>query len=55
MELAREVEENLASVLDIADIRAELTFLRHIDSQPGFYSKPVVRRALHRYLYCTVG
>ena len=48
MELAREVEEKLASVLDIADIRAELTVLRHINSQPGLYSEPVVQRALHR-------
>ena len=49
------MEDKLAVSLNIKDIRAELTFLRHIDSQPGFYSKPVVRRALHRYLYCTVG
>ena len=48
MDLAEEIGEQLESELTVADLRAELAFLRHIDSQPGFYSQPLVSRAIHR-------
>ena len=48
MELAQEIRAKLAGRLILADIKAELAFLSYIDSQPGFYTEPVIRRALYR-------
>jgi hypothetical protein len=49
MELASEVEAKLKAVLDVSAIRAELAFLRHIDSRPEyFYNEAVIKRAICR-------
>ncbi len=44
----RKAQKVLGQGLTVDDIRAELAFLRLIDSQPVIYSQPVVQRAIYR-------